>query len=83
MEFQAYDVALVPLIVSVVAVVRAAGVPSRWLPLVAVVLGLVAGFVYIAPSDPRKAILSGVVMGLSSVGAWSGVKNTVQKNGEK
>lgn len=83
MEFQAYDVALVPLIVAVVGVVRAAGVPPRWLPLIAVVLGLVAGFVYIAPDEPKKAVLSGILMGLSAIGAWSGIKNTMQKKAER
>ncbi|WP_199620656.1 hypothetical protein [Paenibacillus alkalitolerans] len=78
MEFQAYDIALVPIIVGLVGVARTAGLPARWLPLLAVVLGLVSGFVYIAPDEPQKAVLSGVVMGLSAIGAWSGTKNTIQ-----
>lgn len=83
MEFQAYDIALVPVIVALVGVIRTAGLPARWLPLVAVALGLVSGFVYIAPDDPQKAALSGIVMGLSAIGAWSGTKNTFQKNNDR
>jgi hypothetical protein len=77
-EFQAYDIALVPIIVGLVGVARSAGLPARWLPLVAIMLGLVSGFVYIAPDEPPKAALSGIVMGLSAIGAWSGTKNTIQ-----
>ncbi|GIQ69876.1 hypothetical protein DUZ99_07160 [Xylanibacillus composti] len=79
MEFQAYDVALVPLIVSLVGVFRAAGLPVRWLPFTAIVLGLAAGFVYIAPEDPRQAVLFGLIMGTSAIGAYSGCKNTFRK----
>ncbi|TLS51016.1 hypothetical protein FE782_16615 [Paenibacillus antri] len=79
MEFQAYDVALIPLIVALVGLVGRMGVTARFLPAVAIALGLVAGFVYVAPGDWRQAALAGVVMGLSAIGAYSGVKNTVQK----
>lgn len=81
LNFTAYDVALVPVIVGLVRLIRAFGVPSRWLPLVALALGLLAGFVYVAPEDPREAVLAGIVMGLAAIGAWSGVKNTVFPGG--
>lgn len=77
MEFNAYDIALVPVIVALVHVLRMSGVPARFLPLCAIILGISAGFVYISPSDPRQAVLTGIFMGLSAIGAWSGVKNSV------
>lgn len=82
MDFTAYDIAVVPVIVALVALAGQLGVPSRWLPAVSLFLGLVAGFVYIAPSDPKQAALVGVVMGLAAIGAWSGTKNTIQKRDE-
>jgi hypothetical protein len=78
MEFQAYDVALIPLVVALVQLFSVSGVPSKLLPIVAIVLGLLAGFFYIAPGNPQEAVLSGIVIGLSAVGAYSGVKNTIQ-----
>lgn len=81
MEFTVYDVALVPIIVALVGVLGKLGVPARWQPLVAVALGLAGGFVYIAPDDPKQAVLVGLVMGLTAIGAYSGTKNTVQKRG--
>lgn len=79
MEFQVYDIALVPIIVALVGLTAKAGVGPRFLPAVALVLGLTGGFVYIAPEDPKKAALIGIVMGLSAIGAYSGVKNTIEK----
>jgi len=79
MEYSVYDIALIPVIIALVGIVGKAGVPARWQPLVALVLGLAGGFIYIAPGDPRQAVLVGIVMGLSSIGAYSGVKNTVEK----
>lgn len=79
MEFTAYDIALVPVIMAVVEVVGRLGAPRRILPAVALVLGLVGGFVYIAPGDTAQAVLIGLVMGLSAIGAYSGVKNTVER----
>jgi drug/metabolite transporter (DMT)-like permease len=81
MEFTTYDVAIIPLIVALVGVLGKFGLTARWQPLAALVLGLAGGFVYVAPEDPKKAVLVGLVMGLSSIGTFSGVKNTIQKRG--
>jgi len=78
-DFEAYDIALIPVIVALVGLVGKLGVGPRYLPAVAVVLGLAGGFFYVAPEDPARAALSGIVMGLSAIGAYSGVKNTVEK----
>ena len=79
MEFQAYDIALIPLIVALVGIIQRFGVGPQLLPAVALVLGLAFGFIYVAPEDPRQAVLVGLMMGLSAVGAYSGVKNTLEK----
>jgi hypothetical protein len=80
LEFSAYDIALVPLIVLVVEVIKqAARLPSRWIPLVNIVLGQIASFVYVSPDDPKYAVLAGLVMAFSAMGLWSGTKNTLGK----
>lgn len=78
MEFTAYDVAIVPVVVALVGLFGKLGVPARWLPAISLVLGLAGGFVYVAPADPKQAALVGIVIGLSAIGVHSGVKNTVQ-----
>ncbi len=79
MDFQVYDIAIIPLIVTIVGLIQSAGVSKRFLPLVAIVLGEAAAFLYLVPDDPRKAALVGLVAGLTAVGAHSGVKNTLGK----
>jgi hypothetical protein len=80
MEFQAYDVALIPLVIAIVEIFSRAGVPSKYLPIFSIVLGLLLGVFYVAPGNLSQAIISGVVIGLSAVGTYSGVKNTVAKS---
>ncbi len=80
MEFTAYDIALVPLIVILVELVKQIGkVPTRLLPLVAVIFGQIAAFVYVSPDDYKYAVLAGLVMAFSAMGLWSGAKNVVGK----
>ena len=71
-----YDIAIVPLIVGLVELVKKLGLPSKFCPVVGVVLGVVIGIVYISPTDITKGILVGASLGLSAVGLYSGTKNT-------
>ncbi|HZG55311.1 hypothetical protein [Paenibacillus sp.] len=79
MDFEVYDIALIPIVIALVRLAGSMGVPSRLLPAVALALGLVGGFVYLAPDDPKRAALVGVVLGLSAIGAHSGIKNTIER----
>jgi hypothetical protein len=78
-DFHAYDIALVPVIIGLVRTARLMGLPARWQPALALVLGVAAGWFYIAPDEPKRAILAGLVMGLSAIGLWSGVKNSITR----
>lgn len=80
-------VALVPIDVGLTAAVRQAGVPSRWLPLVALAFGIVLAGIVILPAalgpggsggaggglggGVAASLISGLVVGLSASGAWS------------
>ena len=83
MDFDAYDIAIVPLIVGLVALATSFGLPKRFAPLLSLALGLVAAFVYISPGNIPQAILSGITLGLSAVGLYSGSKNTFLNSGGK
>jgi hypothetical protein len=78
-ELTIYGLALVPLIMSMIELVKVVGVPKRYSPLVALILGILFSFYYLAPGDPPKAVFLGIVIGLSSVGLYSGTKNTMQQ----
>lgn len=78
MDLQVYDIAIIPLIVGLVALATSLGLPKKFAPVLAVVLGVVVGLVYLAPGNAAEGILVGIATGLSSVGLYSGTKNTVQ-----
>jgi hypothetical protein len=75
MNFTVYNIALIPVIIALVGLAKRLGLNQKFAPIVAVVLGLAAGFVYLAPGDSAKAVLLGLVAGLSATGLYSGVKN--------
>jgi hypothetical protein len=78
MEFQAYDIALVPIIIILTEIIKKSGFPVRFLPLVTIAIGQVGAFVYVSPNNVSQAILVGLVMAFSAMGLWSGAKNTVE-----
>lgn len=71
------DLAIVPIIVGLVEVMKRLGLPSRWAPLAAVVLGILGGFFFLSPGDARQAVLAGLAAGLAAVGLDSGSRTTV------
>jgi len=81
MDFSVYGVGIIPVIVALVEVFKKVGLPVRFAPLASLLLGIVSGFVYLAPDDPPKAVLYGIVAGLSAVGLFSGTRATC--NGKK
>lgn len=72
-----YGVSLVPVIIALSELLKRAGMPNRLIPVVALTLGMFFSFFYLAPGEPKKAILFGTVLGLSSIGLFSGTKNTI------
>lgn len=80
MEFNAYGIGLIPVIVVMIEVIKVSlRIPTRIIPLVTIVLGMVVAFVYVSPGDPKQAVLIGLVMAFSAMGMWSGAKNTMGK----
>ncbi|MBU5486452.1 holin [Clostridium sp. MSJ-11] len=54
------------------------GVSPKFIPVLNLLLGIVAGMVYVSPQDTKTAVLSGIVIGLTSSGLYSGTKNISQ-----
>ncbi len=80
-ELFASGAAFVPLVVALVEGAKQIGLPTRWAPLVSLALGLVAGFVWVVPGDPRQAVLAGLMIGLGASGLYSGTRATVKGDG--
>ncbi len=68
-----YGVAIIPLIVGLVQLVKKLGLPSRFAALLSVVLGVGAGFV-MHPGNVSQAVIVGLMIGLSASGLYSGGK---------
>lgn len=67
------ELVIVPVVMGLVEVVKRVGVPVRFAPLLAVVLGGLSVFVVdITP-------LMGIVYGLTACGLYSGVKTSLDK----
>lgn len=74
------DAALVGLIMALVEAAKRTGMPTRFAPLLALALGVVAGVFLVSPGDVVQGIVSGIAMGLASVGLYSGAKNVVRRD---
>ena len=79
MDFQVYGLALAPLLIAVMAVLTMLGLPKRFVPVISVALGIVVGIIYLAPGDIKQGVIIGIALGVSSVGLYSGTKNTMGK----
>ena len=66
---------LVPVVIGLVEVVKRIGLSDRYLPLSAIILGAV-GAIALAGFSPI-VVLGGIVVGLSSVGLFSGTRATI------
>ncbi|MCM8900034.1 hypothetical protein KVG29_02210 [Caldicoprobacter algeriensis] len=73
-----YDIAIIPLIVGIVELLKQIGLPSKFAAFVSVLLGIAIGVVYLSPDDIKKGILVGLALGLAASGLYSGTKSTVE-----
>jgi len=78
MDFEIHGIGVVGLIVALVQFIKMIGFPQKLAPVLAVVLGVVFGFVAFGTSDPTQSVIMGLAAGLSAIGLWSGVKNTLE-----
>lgn len=76
--YNTYLLALVPVLTGIVQVFKTAGLPSRYAPLVALVLGGVIGgaFGYQA-NDLIRGILAGLALGAVSMGLYDGFQKAI------
>ncbi|HLR79422.1 MAG TPA: hypothetical protein VK119_02420 [Bacillota bacterium] len=77
---EVYDVALIPLIVGLVELLKGFGLPKKWLPIVSILFGITAGVLYVHPDDLKGAIIVGLMLGMAASGLYSGTKNTIEKS---
>lgn len=78
--FTYVDVALVPCITGLVEIAKKLGMGQKYAPLLALLLGVVAGVLYAGGAgDIKGGILKGIFFGLSSSGLYSTAKLPTKK----
>lgn len=70
-SFSPAILALIPVVVGATALVKLY-LPSKWAPLIALVFGIAGAFLFPAMAI-GTTVLSGIVVGLSASGLYSGV----------
>jgi len=72
-------VILIALIIGLTEVVKRLGLNTKWCPLLAVALGIGLNFlVKFIGGAGSELLIGGIVAGLTAVGLYSGVKNTLE-----
>ena len=75
-QLTVYGVALVPVMVGLNELLKRTGIPNRFIPATSMGMGYFFSFFYLAQGDLKKGLLYGTILGLSSIGLFSGAKNT-------
>ena len=69
---------LSPILIGVVEVLKRLGLPSKYSPVVAVVMGVGLSFALNLNPSVSERTLEGVIAGLAAVGLYSGTRATVE-----
>lgn len=80
------ETVIIPVIMSLVELLKGLGLPKRFSALAAVIAGAVFGLVFIDPQCARIGLFKGIIYGLTASGLYSSTKNTYQQvksNSEK
>lgn len=74
--------AQVALIIGIAEIVKRIGFPTKFIPIVDLVLGVISGFcVYgvVQGMNAVECVVLGVALGLSACGLFSGIKNVAER----
>lgn len=74
MDYDYKGIALIPIITILVDVIKKAGLPKNFAPLMSLILGVIAGLIFENNGDIKNGIITGLIMGMSASGLYSGGK---------
>ena len=72
-----YLIYITPLTLGLVEAFKRAGISKRYLPLIAIIIGLILSF-FLHEGYSTSALVEGLVSALTASGIYSGVKATVK-----
>ena len=77
--FEFTDIAFITgIVVAISELLKLTKINPKFLPIINLALGLIFGFVYVAPEDPKTAVMAGLIIGLTASGVYSGSKNVME-----
>lgn len=71
-------ISIVPVLIGLLYGLQMAGLPKRFIPLMALFAGLIVG-IMIAEGEIVEGLIIGGGLAVSAIGTHSGIKNTIQK----
>lgn len=74
MNYDYKGIAIIPIITILVDVIKRAGLPKNFAPLASIVLGVIFGLIFENNGDIKNGIITGLIMGMSASGLYSGGK---------
>ena len=74
MDYDYKGIALIPLVTMLVDVLKRAGLPSKFAPLMSIILGVIFAIVFQNNGDIKSSIITGLVIGTSASGLYSSGK---------
>lgn len=80
-DLMTYGLPFVPVVAGLVELAKRSGLPAKFSPLVAVLVGVIAGVAYIAPANDASwsvGVLAGIMVGLVTSGLYSSSKNILE-----
>ena len=73
------ETVVIPIIMSIVEMVKGLGLPSKFSAVLAVIVGAIIGVFFVEPHNFKAGLFKGIVYGLTASGLYSGTKNTFQQ----
>lgn len=70
MEIEVNQLLIVPIILGLVEIAKKFSPPAQFLPVLALLLGIIGAFVFPEPR-PELTVVKGLVFGLAASGLWS------------
>lgn len=75
-ELSGVALTLVPVVVALTSIIKAFILDSRFYPVISIGLGMALS-ILVLPSSIAVSVVSGLIIGLTASGAYSGVKSMV------
>ena len=74
MNYDYKGIAIIPIITMLVDVLKKAGLPTKFAPLTSLILGVIFGIVFQNDGGIKNGIITGLIIGMSASGLYSGGK---------